>query len=653
MPFPARPHPSQNKLMVNKKEYTVRFLPFEIEVEVEEGASLLDTIRQTNLPIKTSCGGEGTCGECYVKILKGSVSENTFKKLPENLSSQGFVLACQTKIMDNLLIQLPHFDELKIQSVTESDYFNKNKDNISGVYEVNPAVRKISLKLDPPSQENNYSDLKRLKIKLNEKLGPMEWKSAFSVLQKLAHTVRQDPDKVDCILSSAGLENAIIDVVPVSLDKKVLGIACDIGTSTVALHLVDLTDGSIFSTASSYNQQIKCGEDVISRINYARKPERQKELHKLIIKTINHLIHKATESTDLSYSDIYYGSFSGNTTMIHFFLDCNPRYIREDPYAPTFNLVPIVLAENLGLDMHREARIFCAPAVGSYVGGDITAGILSTPMLKNAEDISLLIDAGTNGELVIGNKDWMMTCACSAGPAFEGSGIRCGMPASDGAIESIKLNREKRPDFRTINNSKPRGLCGSGLVDLLSELYIHGFIDRSGKFISNNTKGRLKDTEEGPAFILLHGKDTFWGHDLVITENEIASLIRTKGAVFSACQLLIKNIGIDFSSIVSVYIAGGFGRHLNIENAIRIGLLPDLDRNKFHYVGNSSLLGALLVLLSDKNRKKIESLVDKITYLELNTEPRYMNEYTGALFLPHTELELFPSVKNLFVNKNQ
>ena len=214
--------------MVNKKDYRIRFLPFEIEVVVEEGASLLDTIRQVNLPIKSSCGGEGTCGECNVKILNGTVSENAAKGLPTDIISQGFVLACQTTIEDNLSVQLPHFDELTIQSVTESDYFNKNKDNISGVYEVNPIVRKISLKLDPPSLDNNYSDLKRLVLKLEDKLGPMEWKCAFSVLKKLAQIVRQDPDKVDCILSSAGMENTIIDVVPTSLEKKVLGIACDI-----------------------------------------------------------------------------------------------------------------------------------------------------------------------------------------------------------------------------------------------------------------------------------------------------------------------------------------------------------------------------------------------------------------------------------------
>ena len=620
---------------------------------VEEGANLLDTLRGVNLPIKTSCGGEGTCGECSVKILSGDVLEDAVKGLPTDIISQGFVLACQTNIEDNLIVQLPFFDDLTIQSVTESDYFNKNKDNISGVYEVNPAVKKISLKLDPPSLDNNYSDFKRLKIKLSKKLGISDWQCPLSVVQKLARTVRLDPEKLDCIVSSAGLENSIIDVFPASQDKRMLGIACDIGTSTVALHLVDLMDGNVLSTASSFNQQIKCGDDVISRINYARKPERQKELHNLITRTINHLIHKATKRAGLSHSDIYYGSFTGNTTMIHLFLDCDPRYIREEPYVPTFNLPPLMFSKDLGLDMHIEARIFCAPAVGSYVGGDITAGILSTPILNNNEDISLFIDAGTNGELVIGNKDWMMTCACSAGPAFEGSGIQCGMPASDGAIESVKLNGEKPLGFRTINNSKPKGLCGSGLVDILAELFISAFIDRSGRFILDRSRGHLKETERGLAFLILEGKDTYWGHDLVITENEIASLIRTKGAVFSACRLLIKNIGQDFNNLSSVYIAGGFGRHLNIENAIRIGLIPDLDRQKFHYVGNSSLLGALLMLLSVKNRDTVENLAEKMTYIELNTEPRYMNEYTGALFLPHTELELFPSVKNMMVNKTQ
>jgi uncharacterized 2Fe-2S/4Fe-4S cluster protein (DUF4445 family) len=283
--------------------------------------------------------------------------------------------------------------------------------------------------------------------------------------------------------------------------------------------------------------------------------------------------------------------------------------------------------------------------VGSYVGGDITAGLLCTPILGEAEKISIFIDVGTNGELVVGNKDWLMTCACSAGPAFEGSGIKCGMPASEGAIEALRIKEDGRITYNIIDSTAPRGLCGSGLVDLLAELFIQGYIDRSGKFTEKIARERIVQTEEGAGFLVERGRHTFWGKDLVITEKDIANLIRTKGAVYSASSLLLKSAGLPFDRIDAFYIAGGFGQNLNIENAIRIGLLPDLERGKFHYLGNTSLFGAYLILISDRNREVVNRLSEKMTYFELNTEPRYMNEYTGALFLPHTDLTLFPSVK--------
>ncbi|MGD2296016.1 MAG: ASKHA domain-containing protein [Candidatus Aminicenantes bacterium] len=637
--------------MTDKETVNVRFLPFETEISVGEGSTLLDALKKANLPIKSSCGGVGTCRECLMRIVEGDIAETTSAGLPADIVSQGFVLACQAKIKDSLTVQLPHFEEISIQSVTESDYFNQNKERISGVYEITPWVKKFPLILNPPSLENNYSDLKRIEIQLKKEGIPAGWRCGYSVLQKLARTVRQDPDRIDCVLSSWGQERTIIDISPASAGRKTLGIACDIGTSTVALHLADLDDGEILSTASSYNQQIKCGEDIISRINYAFKRERLEELHKLVIKTINHLIKKTIKDAGVTASDIACGSFSGNTTMTHLFLGCDPRYIREEPYVPTFNRVPIVCAGDLGLDMNREAPVICAPAVGSYVGGDITAGLLATPILRDTEHIFLFIDAGTNGELVVGNSDWLVTCACSAGPAFEGSGIKCGMPASEGAMESLTIKGQEEVAFQTINGSKPKGLCGSGLVDLLAELFTHECINRSGVFIEDNIGTRLVDTEDGPAYLIAGGEDTYWGKDIVITENDIASLIRTKGAVFSACALLLKNVGLDFDSIENVFLAGGFGRHLDVENAVRIGLLPDLQRDKFQYIGNSSLLGALLILFSENNKKKVEELAGKMTYVELNTEPRYMNEYTGALFLPHTEMELFPSVSELFLSK--
>jgi uncharacterized 2Fe-2S/4Fe-4S cluster protein (DUF4445 family) len=508
-------------------------------------------------------------------------------------------------------------------------------------------VRKIDLQLPPPTQDDNYSDLKRIERELKKTFPGKKISCEYSVLKKLAHVVRKDRGKISVILILSENQATLIDAVPKSAKKEIYGVACDIGTTTVALHLVNLESGKIAATASSLNQQITCGEDIISRINYARKPDRLIKLHELIILTFNKLIEKAARSARISPEDIYIGSFSGNTTMTHFFLNLDPQYIRLEPYVPTFNQVSTILSRDLGLKMNQEARILCSPAVGSYVGGDITAGLLVTPMLRDSNKISLFIDAGTNGELVIGNKDWLVTCACSAGPAFEGSGIKCGMPASEGAIEAIKIQRNGELDYMAINNSKPKGVCGSGLVDLLSELFTQGDIDRYGKFKVKKAGEKIVETDEGKGFLIAEGKNSFWGKDLVITENDIKNLIRTKGAVFSACSLLLKNVGLNFDKIDSIYIAGGFGQHLNIENAVRIGLLPDIERKKFHYMGNSSLLGAYLILLSEENKDLSNDTAEKMTYVELNTEPSYMNEYTGALFLPHTDIKLFPSVKKL------
>jgi uncharacterized 2Fe-2S/4Fe-4S cluster protein (DUF4445 family) len=631
---------------VNKK-YKVKFFPFESTVSVSSGTSILDAARKANLPLKATCGAKGTCGDCVIRVLSGTYQSKHSAALSEELIRQGYALACQTEVNDNLTIQLPQFQELSIKIVSGSEFFEQHKNNISGIYEINPVVKSISLRIAPPTLEDNYSDLKRLEREFRKKLATEDLNCEYSVLRKLAHVVREEKGEITIVVFRSGQSWTIIDVKEAKAAKNIYGLACDIGTTTVVLYLVELTSGKILSTASSYNQQLKCGEDIISRINYAQKPDRLQELHNLIVMTVNNLIDKATQSAKISTADIYSASVSGNTTMIHLFLNLEPRYIREEPYVPTFNQVPIILSRDLGLKMNYEGKIYCGPAVGSYVGSDITAGLLCTPLVRDSKKISLFIDAGTNGELVVGNSDWLMTCACSAGPAFEGSGIKCGMPATEGAIEQLKIENNGNLEYKIINGSKPKGLCGSGLVDLLAELFIHGYIDRHGKFNVQKTKDRLVEDETGTGFLIEKANNSYWGRDLIITERDISNLIRTKGAVFSACSLLLKNAGVSFDKIDAFYIAGGFGQHLNIENSIRIGLLPDLERNKFYYIGNSSLLGAYLILLSNKNREMVNEISKKMTYIELNTEPSYMNEYTGALFLPHTEMELFPSVKQI------
>ncbi len=628
-----------------KKYHRLTFFPFDVSVRVSEGTSIWDAIRMAGIPLRASCGGAGTCGDCLVQIKEGKFLSKPSSALSRKLYDKGYVQACRTKISDDLVIVLPHFEELQIKSVINHASLAEHKDAISGIYELDPVAKSIDIQIPPPTLEDNYSDLKRLKKEFQKKTGIKNPRCVYSVLKKLARTIRVQGGNVQVVYAKKQDETALVDIFPGRQKNKTFGIACDIGTSTVALHLADLESGKIEATASTLNQQIKCGEDIISRINYAQKPGHLKELQERVVHTINNLIETSTQKAGILPENIYYASFSGNTTMAHLLLRLEPRFIREEPYVPTFNELPLFEAKALGLRTNPEALVHLAPAVGSYVGGDITAGLLCTPLLKSAERISMFIDAGTNGELVVGNQEWLVTCACSAGPAFEGSGIKCGIPATEGAIEKIEMDPSGKVHYSVIGGGKPRGLCGSGLVDLLAELFIHGIVDRNGKFRETATSARIMKSEEGLAFLVEKGPKTYWGRHLLLTERDIANLIRTKGAVYSACSLLLKNVGLRSDEIDSFYVAGGFGQHLNIENAIRIGLLPDLSRERFHYVGNSSLAGSYLILLSERNRGLAEQTAQKMTYVELNTEPHYMNEFTGSLFLPHTDIDLFPSVK--------
>ncbi len=571
--------------MPGDAQFSVRFLPFDSTVQVSAGTSLLDAVNQAGLPLRASCGGGGTCGECLLLVKSGSYQAKPSAALSKNLLAQGYCLACLTEVQDHLTVQLPQFQELSIRSITDSVFFHEHKNEISGYYEIG---------------------------------SPLE---------------------------------AVPDVKSVASGKGIYGIACDVGTTTVVVQIVDLANGRILNTASGYNYQLKCGADIISRIHYSQRPGRLEELNTLVITTINNLVEKCVEGLPVSMPDIYYASISGNTTMTHLLLNRDPQYIRQELYVPALNKTTLAASRDLGLTINPEAKVICAPAVGSYVGGDITAGLLCTPLLRNSERVSLFIDVGTNGELVIGNRDWMVTCACSAGPAFEGCGTKCGMPAAEGAIEQFEFGNSGAA-YRIIGDDKPRGLCGSGLVDLLAELFMHGYIDRGGKLNRERAGSRLVDTEKGWGFLIAAREECYWDKDLVITENDIANLIRTKAAVFSACTLLLKNVGLSCEALDAVYIAGGFGQHLNIENAIRIGLFPDIERDRFHYLGNSSLFGAYLILISDKNRDLVDEIAKRMTYIELNTEPDYMSEYTGSLFLPHTDIDLFPSVKRILHSLN-
>ena len=329
--------------------------------------------------------------------------------------------------------------------------------------------------------------------------------------------------------------------------------------------------------------------------------------------------------------------------MIHLLLGLPPRYIRESPYVPTVNTVPTFTAMEVGLYIHPQAVITFAPGVGSYVGGDITSGLLCTELAENNEQVYLFLDIGTNGEIVLGNADWLVTCACSAGPAFEGSGIKCGMRATDGAIEYVDISADGNEiSYDVIGNGRPSGLCGSGLISLLGELFLRGIVDQSGRFHGDSRL--IETTEHGRAFRIAEASATWEKAALYITEADIENLMRTKAAIYSACALLLANVGLDWEAISRVYIAGGFGRYIQLEDAILIGLLPDLPHEKFHYIGNAALTGAYISLLSRKGRQQLQQIANRMTYIDLSSDIGYMDSYLAALFLPHTEMSLFPTV---------
>ncbi|MDD4889457.1 MAG: ASKHA domain-containing protein, partial [Phycisphaerae bacterium] len=423
------------------------------------------------------------------------------------------------------------------------------------------------------------------------------------------------------------------------------GLAIDIGTTTVAVQLVNLTTGKIMATRSDYNDQIACGLDVLSRINYARRPDRLGELQARVLGTINRLMRQVAESHHVDPHEICNAVLSGNTTMTHLLLGLSPEYIRLDPYTPTVMSLPFLTAAEVGLDITPDSWLYLSPAVGSYVGGDITAGLLCTGLASEPESVSLFIDIGTNGEIVLGNAEFLMTCACSAGPAFEGGGIDCGMRAALGAIEKVDIDPATGvASYSTIGRVRPKGICGSGMIDLLAKLLRTGWIDAAGKFDRSRPSASVRIDGRKARYVIATAAESGTGQPITIGEIDIENIVRAKAAIYSACALMLRHVGVAFADLANVYIAGGFGRFLDLENATTIGLLPDIARERFHYLGNTSLMGSYMIAVSQDYRQRQLDLASRMTCLDLSTEPNYMEQYTGALFLPHTDRAQFATV---------
>jgi uncharacterized 2Fe-2S/4Fe-4S cluster protein (DUF4445 family) len=630
--------------------FNVRLLPYDKSVEIDAETTILKGSIMAGVHINAPCGGKGTCGKCLIRVKEGDYETQFTPQLTEENRNKGYILACQTRAKGDLVVEVPIESQIrpgeKIAVGAKKEELYRLFHELAG--EVRPRTQKICLRLSPPDLQDSISDLERLKRELSRMgFSTDHFHCGLPLLRKLGKILRDEDWDVTVTVYQSGTAIEVLDIQQKGLCDKRYGVAVDIGTTTVVVYLVNLINGEIVDVASSYNAQTRCGDDVITRIVYATEMDGLDELQRLVVDNINHLLLGMTKKHGIDPELIDKMVVTGNTTMTHLFYGVNPEWIRLEPYIPTASLFPVTRAKSVGIGIHEQAPVYSFPNVASYVGGDITAGIL-TSRIHTKEETSLFIDVGTNGEIVLGNKDWLMTCACSAGPCFEGSGIKFGMRAMEGAIEKVDIDPVTlNAECRVIGNVKPIGICGSGMIDALAEMYLTGVIDQKGKFREGLNNPRIRHGESGMEYVLAWRVESGIDREITLTEVDIDNLIRAKGAIYAGFTTLLGEVGMTFDDIDKLYIAGGFGRYIDVERAITIGLLPDMPLSKFEYLGNTAVTGAYLVLLSDRLREEAEDIARKMTYLDLSVCRPFMDEFMSAMFLPHTNIEAFPTVKRL------
>lgn len=618
-------------------------LPSGQSIEAYPNLSLLENLKHGNVHITAPCGGKGVCGRCKLIVEEGEYLTRQKEKLSQKEIQEGYVVSCQTYPRGDLKVSIPRTSILRVEGKIDTGKSAELESLFNSFnVDISPLTIKHYIELPPPSLDDHISDVERLKRALGE-LGFPEVEIPMRVITDLAKTLRESGWKVTVSFIDNPCRREVVRIAPGRGDMCRYGLAIDIGTTTVVVYLVYLVNGKLVDVVSTYNYQIIYGEDVISRIVYATEGGGLVELKDAVIGDINSLIEPLKVKYELSDDCIDSVVIAGNTTMTQLFFGLDPASIREEPYVPTATTFPIASAGRLGLHVTPDAPLYTLPCVASYVGGDITAGVLASKIHKS-EEISIFIDIGTNGEIVVGNSEWLMTAACSAGPCFEGGGLKYGMRATNGAIDRVVIDSDTLvPECTVIGGGTPEGICGSGIIDTLAEMYLKGIITQKGKINGDIDPTKVIQGEEGLEYILYKYNEK----EITITEADIDNILRAKAAIYSGFTVLLQEVGLTFEEISKIYIAGGFGKFLDIKKAIIIGMLPDLEIERFEYLGNASVAGAYLCLISESLRKEAEEIAHRMTYIELSVSRTFMDEYVSGLFLPHTNIGAFPSVAKL------
>jgi uncharacterized 2Fe-2S/4Fe-4S cluster protein (DUF4445 family) len=630
-------------------KHKITFLPDNVSLSVDDNTNLFKAVKAAGLYVLSSCGGKGNCGKCKVIIQEGKTESGKSRSfLSAEETERGYTLACLTRVKSDLVAEIPPESRMqakhKIATGAKTEELLKLMANAGGCLE--SRISRVFLELSPPTLDDNIPDFERVRRALDGAgLDASHLHMNYLVLKKLPHVLREGGWKVTVSVFNVGAVLEVLDIFQGDATRTRYGAAVDIGTTTVVVYLVDMTNGAVIGSSSTYNSQVKCGDDVITRIVYATERNGLTELQELAVGNINTMLAELAEKNNVPPGMIDYIVVAGNTTMEHLFYGINPQFIREEPYIPVATFFPLIRGKSVGFKIDPQAMVYSMPNVASYVGGDVTAGVLVSQIHKQ-DAVSLFIDIGTNGEIVLGNKDWLVTAACSAGPAFEGSGIKFGMRAMEGAIEEVEIDPKTYDvNYRVIGDAKPIGICGSGMIDTLAEMYLNGVIDQKGKIREEIGSKRIRKGESGLEYVLAWRVESAINKEIVITEADLDNLIRAKAAIYAGFATLVAHMGMKFTDIEKLYIAGGFGRYIDVERAITIGMLPDLPVDKFQFLGNTSIMGAYFALLCDRLRHEAEEIAHRMTYVELSVSRNFMDEYLSALFLPHTDLDAFPTVK--------
>ncbi len=635
--------------------HQITFLPHNQEIGFPDGESLLLAAMEAGVHVNASCGGEGQCGKCRVIIESGTVDGGRSEALSQHDLEKGYRLACLSQIKSDLVVRIP------VESEVDAGVLNKpgspritaqmqqiDLDDLKDRGLFIPPVEKRYIELPTPSAHDNLADTSRLISFLKQHHQEHRLVVSLPVIRMLPDILRKANFKVTATLARPVVEggkNQIINVQAGDTSHRNYAIAVDIGTTTIYGQLIDLITGEILAEYGDFNGQISYGEDIISRIMFAEKQGGLAKLHEVVTRTINKIIYKIVNRSGVNRDEVSSITLAANTTMTQILLKIDPRHIRRSPYVPASTLYPLIRAVDLGLDLPDYTTALVYPNISSFVGGDIIAGIMGSGIYLS-DLLTLYIDIGTNAEIVIGNRDWLACAACSAGPAFEGGGIQFGMRATQGAIEDFSIDPYTlEPMNLTIGNVRPQGICGSGLINIVANLFEVGLINNLGKFSRDSKSSRIRDVDGLYEYVLAWSHETQIERDIVLTESDISNLIRTKGAIYSGCQTLLDEVGLSIASLDRIVLAGGFGSHVDVARAMTIGLLPEIDPQKITYIGNGSLMGARICCLTNRIRKDVVDVLKKMTNFELSETPSYMDHYVAALFLPHTDLNLFPKLK--------